>query len=1686
MNAAAVQLEAGGLLLPKAKIDAGATEQIVARTYRHPALADRPVIRLASDRLGQAEDLAMEFLGFAAPTVSPPIALQQRRSLGFAAWALINDPANARFALDLVKRMKGAARQAKSKPGQAWDTYTDMANELGRSAPHFLPPFWEEAGRTFKDLGNPTYAGRGFNKSLEAERVHALESDRARRRDVVLEFVLAGCLTGNALSDYAALLQSHYAPKEAFEIFRDLCVRRTQGGMPPWAALPKDFTKLAKAAKLDGDGELEKWLEEVIDAPAMARPPYQFWKNCSGHCKQIVARNPVFAVALLRHTRPEPRHYGESKLGPWFELLEEWGVLEFLWNDEHRGAPPLGETIATWFGRVVREETPAAKHTLAMVEKLAPRLKKENAPLALSAGKRHGADAIDIDVLEACLKLGIKVADPPPGFTVSFVGWLSANVDHPLRNQDVVESAKDERFRPAIIHAMDEALACRGGAWQRSYGRPTREQRAFPLAADERPGITELWRLHNSSLVGTLEQSALASFEMAQSRLASTLWPDALRLFPDLAKRLNSVDLVAVLERTLRSGVFDEYGLPALEETVEQNGIKIQFERYRISNIHLTFPNIVLSDAVHAFVIGGDGSVKKYELHLPTKSQVVAIVAVGDDLAVHYRDAKFEGHFFWVSNPAQHYDAPAYAFHGSSGHQMATPLKDGSVFLGQQAIRPGDKQLPQSQDFIHDGERFWRVSREYDQVSRELHWKMSEVDPHTGKTVRQSVPPWFEETDGGTIEAGASEIMLAPPGAENSPLGTKDGMLGWKTVKRPDGSYFGVGIDGRRWDKPLTQPDGVSVSPVALLSQPGTTEFLPVTEAGGGPYWLWDPTGSTIIAVLEEFACDYALGQATLLPLPYWHFLKPRDLASSRKLRGISHAKCAALFEAAAADRAIEPDMPPGGRSKETPRNPLTNLLPAVKQLLPTAPERMAAGVARLIERAERATSEFTALRDKASAESTEETTSTASFVNRQSDLAATHWGMQSLHTYRRGVNVSISEHLVAAAEFLKGNSLGDKLPPANFLWFALLEDLPLRTWQTFWRTLAAKMARKDSGDVPWLEFLKLWHDLEIARLPGQFSVMEGYPEGAAKNMWGGYDADLTAGTAFTITNGNDRFIVLECDSFQPAQLPYQILRYSTAKTPGPPPGYGVANIRNITATYDRIQIMAFIASVESSTVPPLPSREELEETAKQLSVSPAEVGLIWLGGLNFDSYQSHFLPGELRTALGLKTTEASAGRQALRNLNPSVLNHLYESVVSKGCAAPFAADHKPVLRSIEEAWEARMPKRLQLDAALQTRLSALAKTSPWQRLNHEDLLAIATDPAKHPLLEPRETEIKVDASKPYGQMQVGAKNSSEQAIRGDVFRSILQLVALLHTETAARHPARAQMPALIKHASKLLNDSSTMLELRTIYLYGSVGNTALNGSQWLDKYLGKTKPNAKDGLVRFDDGLVAAAAQDGQHQILIAFRPAKLKDQRDLARLQGILALGIAGEEAEGYGFIPIIAALKSPGFQKLAKAIVAKNVPEGQWPQNPNLTAPAVVKAIRTKYKLGEDAGALYAQLLALPDPTNANISEWNGWKAAQLKKASAELVGPKLVLEAVRERAGRSVFLPGEWTVLKPPWLPIETWKLAHLAELDMNPGELCPAGGPMVLRPFEELFDAAWQRVLDGDGPRYEEVKRKKKK
>ena len=78
--------------------------------------------------------------------------------------------------------------------------------------------------------------------------------------------------------------------------------------------------------------------------------------------------------------------------------------------------------------------------------------------------------------------------------------------------------------------------------------------------------------------------------------------------------------------------------------------------------------------------------------------------------------------------------------------------------------------------------------------------------------------------------------------------------------------------------------------------------------------------------------------------------------------------------------------------------------------------------------------------------------------------------------------------------------------------------------------------------------------------------------------------------------------------------------------------------------------------------------------------------------------------------------------------------------------------------------------------------------------------------------------------------------------------------------------------------------------------------------------------------------------------------------------------------------------------------------------------------------------------------------------------------------LAVEAKRERAGRTAFLPGGWLPQPAPNLPAEAWKSGLGIGLD---GSL-PAGRVLVTTTVADLFRAAWGRISSGDVPRYQSL------
>ncbi len=240
-------------------------------------------MRLVPDTLGSAEDLSLEFLGSGPRSTCTGRGRQRgrREALGFPAWALINDPANGRHALALVKAMEKLAQVARTKPGNAKDSCTELAERLGRAAPRLpadLPgtgqgaPSWPR--RTRKSAGTCFVAAR------QAEAVHGLTVDEDRLRDVHLEFAFAGALTAKAVTEYAREVAGDGDRRPS---------RTPSSGRSRFAGSPADcrrtamaddLKRLAKAAGLNPDTEAESVIGELIGLSGRHQIHEGFWKSC--------------------------------------------------------------------------------------------------------------------------------------------------------------------------------------------------------------------------------------------------------------------------------------------------------------------------------------------------------------------------------------------------------------------------------------------------------------------------------------------------------------------------------------------------------------------------------------------------------------------------------------------------------------------------------------------------------------------------------------------------------------------------------------------------------------------------------------------------------------------------------------------------------------------------------------------------------------------------------------------------------------------------------------------------------------------------------------------------------------------------------------------------------------------------------------------------------------------------------------------------------------------------------------------------------------------------------------------------------------------------------------------------------------------------------------------------------------
>ncbi|MET9088115.1 DNA-binding protein [Streptomyces sp. NPDC004237] len=1675
-----------GAVLPRGTEGAGERAvPLTARSYVHPGLDDRVVVRLVAGELGAAEDLAAGFLGLEPEAEPVEVGLGARQALGFPEWVLVHHPQDGHHALAVVPELERIARLAKSRPKAALDAYRETARQLTVAVPHFLPSFYEQAGRVFLSVENPTYAAQMFGRARAAEAEYGLAVDEERLDAVFLEFALAGALTATALSGYGRELAARVPAPEALKRFTRMCVRRTAGGLVPSAQLATDVRKLARAAGRDGDAVEQDYVAGLLELSATAKAAPGWWKRHRAAVIALAQREPAVRGTLLNLM---PDTGDREVLLLWLDLLEESGALAGVWDDSRSDEERPQDGTAGWFARFLEFQArsqsydePTQLPTLYRLTDLsADRLRAELTESGAQLWAGH-----DLDLLDLLLAL-----DVPAGIhhRVELGRWAKGD-----DRRDLLAFAADERFRAAFHEAADifdgdeDDLATIRVLAQSPGGRPMLADWVREVA---RRSIT----------------TGLPGLPDALKRL-KWLPGEALRLAEDEIRELAATDLAPLLARTLRTGLIDELGWPAWEEAARELVPGENVENLYVAD---AWPYLITAGAARVRVIGPEGTVLTHDLRLPAQGTFgdPDLHFVDGELLVYWQTHDHGLRGYWHHSPdrvlslagARDGRGTRMDWYREDTGVPTLPLPGGGRITGAGVLHRGDTTVPVEAKLLADGTSYWTWGGN--------GWLESE--PATGRLGRESVPAFLADVHG---EGSQAQGSLTPyPFDEATPAGVPvDGLLGWRVVRRPDGHWHGEDLAGRR----VTVPEEVGM-PYAAVFFPGADRPVAAVR----DVWrvaLVDPDGVvTATARVDGAPGDFAEGTPILPPLRYWHCLRPRDPQGSAALRAIDDNTARALLKAeltgdvvellhqvtdkallagiagvvryaaeqqqvldAAATRltaelaGVEEDEGPAGPSDRLLRDALSGLdgtrggwyhygadrdnvfrrLRVLRRAVRAGevPDPADGSVGGL-----RAADDFAAVSHVTadSAGVSCPVDGAASVVHGSHDSGPASGGSEGSAPAPGGSDDSaptsnVAELLPAAmtqgvaqapAPTPRLHLDGPELPD-GYLYEELLAD--------FFTATAFRVASPTTPPEHRQALVALLREFDALGLSSAAGPLRWRwvslqiearhlrtPDGEwREGSWRGV-LPLDGGAFLAVTKCTSRDVKDGCA--------FDALFHDPAGRFEVPAPYTVESTYQVGEDREAGWLTAFLADLdERGPAPWIPAAAE--EFALLTGVTPTMARLIVAGLPQVDSDERSFLTPEARAVLRVKATDAALAKDELRKTHFSFLRAVVAALLPSDPALLWTDG--PDTAAAAEVWNRDVGRRRILPEAL------LGEAQRVLNAGHSTLAALL-DPASEPRLS-RDLEWAVtgDRATPVDEDAVGFTAAT-------LTNSVVVAAWLAH-RLPAGDPIRAALPAALAAIRDRLAHPGLLLDLDQ---YVNLPD--------FRKAAGRPTEIAT-GYERY--GAVVLATEDDMPApaLYVALLDADGQDPY-------LPALRLA-QDGEPFAAEVALRLARSPRFAALlddpGDPVAGVRGKEGTWyPQDPTRSVPELVTEVAKEYGVGEDAAALYLMLLAMPDPTDRDTARWTGWKPARLKAARAELGATDLVVEASRSRAGRSLFLPGGWQALASPRLPLEQWKLPLYGELaQLRVGRLVPT------EPAPDLYRRAWRRIREGDVPRFEELK-----
>ncbi|MEV5978472.1 hypothetical protein [Streptomyces sp. NPDC052114] len=1615
-------LEAGAVLPPAG--DGAAGDTLTARAYTHPVLEGRTVVRLVPEAIGPAEDLALEYLGFGADATTT-VGRVQRQSLGFPAWALVNDPANGRHALAVVKEMERLGRLVGSKPGHAKEGFDEIGDRLDRSVPHFLPTYYEQVARLFLAAESGQHASVFFGKARAAEQRHGLAIDEERLREVFLEFAGAGALSGKVLREHAKGLAARLSGQEAYDQFRTLSLQRCAAGIAPYAGMLEDLRRLAKNAGLTARAEECSLLAEIIHSGSMTRAAGSFWKSALPALAELAEADPAVRQRLLTLLPTAGGDSAESFDEAWLALLDRCGAIALLLD----GSASAAEWLSAWARHRQRgwRESSRLAAELTLVERLAPRLIEDGTPVRIVVDRGWRCE-VDLDLLDSALAAGVPVATPPKeAESLELQHWL---LDDSPGRRDLTALASDPRFR-TLLRAGVESLSSVDGPGAVPSARLER--------AAEHPALRTAiadWLAHRAADLD--RPVGLPGLDTLVRNVTRFSKPAVLATAPDAVERIVSFDPAPVLGRTLRTGIVDELGWPALEEALgtlggvnkmaagQQQWPHLADQWYKAAD---AWPALIVRVGPQVALAGPEGLLDQRTLALPAKSPghgepTVRFVDGQWLIASGYGNDR---RAVWSGSPADVFKPTGLQDSWYDAGTVSLALPDGSRCYGGRPVHAGDTAFAElRREIASDGVSHW--------VLHEGRWH--EYDPATARRGRASVPAFFDAAlvgsgPGTSLDEGNCRLLPVQAGLEGSPFGSKDGLLGWwVTLDEKSGARTACSVDGTRG--PATT-DGLPTAPLRL---PAGSVLHPVRLGWNqSVIELRDVDGMAVARVqIGDRGSAYAAGTRFVPPLWYWHALRPRDERGSEALRAVTDADAAALLAAVQ-----------GGESAEAA---VARLLPAVTD------EALARGVAGLVEETARCAKRIGVLAERARRLGDAREDDAGARVRHAFDGALREaaeglTGPQHFYgTYRyygRGDQSTTAIEQLAAL----GRALGTDAPAGK----VKLSDTAV-AWLTLTGpgmvALGLRAASPTTDDAHRAALLELLDTVLQVRADDGAVLVDPRGRLRAVELKTSHKASPER-LGEVLVDGARRMLIVSCLRVEGDNAFWSGIEYD------PSGAFGAWDDLALTASHvygsaaDPCRAPALrrlVALVrERGALPYRP--EQAVEFAERVGVNPVAGALLLLGLPGLQGYgRETLLSAELLKPLGAKSAEAKAARGALHDL-PLAQRQMFTAAL-----VPLAPER------VEELWTTGFTlddvAELWLSARGRHRVAppeliaqAVAEIGPGPILDH------VLNPETRPELTGRTEQTLDDTLGP---------EDREALLQGSALAPYVNMLSWLAYRLPYGDPLRAVLPETLRILRERLADPGLLLDLRVSW--GTDGKTT--GGRVREAFGLPPRGGEDDrGLVEAGPALVLAPMRHRAEWDAVWVRPEALlpgaeqggTDHPALTLLSGLVAHSdplralrtLVGEEFE---------------------VLLTADGPAGA-PQHPLIGAPDVVAAAVDRFGLSEDAAVIYLMLLALPDPTDRRQAAWTGWKPARLKKARAELAGTDLVVEAKRSRAGRSLFLPGGWVDRKSPYLPVETWKVPLLPETN--------GSFQVPDRPVPELYARAWQRVVDGDGPGYEEFK-----